>query len=92
MHDLRFPAWQTRYEEALSESDEEKLAERIAAAENAIYRRLHAFADLPQTYLELQAMDAALTNLLILKREARRSSHWKPDSVEKCADRPYRPN
>jgi hypothetical protein len=92
MHDLSFSAWQTPYEEALSESDERKLLKRIDAAETAIFRRLLALADVPQSYAELQAMDAALTNLLILKREKHNFSHWKPDSVEEGTDVPYRPN
>jgi hypothetical protein len=101
MHYANFSAWQAPYEEALSESDEFKLTDRIDAAESAIFRRLKALADLPLTYLELQAMDAylefqamdiALTNLLILKREKLNFSHIRRDSLEEYMDTPNRPN
>jgi hypothetical protein len=63
----RFPVWQTPYEEAVTESDPRKILERVDAAESAIFQRLLAMADHPGSYTELQAMDAALAKLIILR-------------------------
>ena len=40
MSELRYPLWQKPYEEALLESDLQKLRERLMEAENAIFLRL----------------------------------------------------
>lgn len=61
-----FPVWQTPYEDALSEFDSRKVTERVKTAQLAIVRRLQSIADQPGSYIELQAMEDALTDLLIL--------------------------
>jgi hypothetical protein len=66
IHYSRFPVWQTPYEDALAEFDSRKLTERVNTAQLAIVRRLQTIAAQPGSYIELQAMEAALTDLLIL--------------------------
>jgi hypothetical protein len=62
----RFPVWQTSYQDALAEFDSRKLTERVNTAQSAILQRLQIIAAQPGSYIELQAMEDALTDLLIL--------------------------
>jgi hypothetical protein len=71
---IKFPDWQTPYEDALSESDIRKLALLVDAAEIAIFQRLEGMEDHPGSFVEFQALDAALTNLLVLKAGAMKVS------------------
>jgi hypothetical protein len=66
IHYTRFPVWQTPYEDALAEFDSRKLTERVNRAQSAILQRLQIIAAQPGSYIELQAMEEALTDLLIL--------------------------
>jgi hypothetical protein len=67
-NDLKFPEWQEPYLEALIETDERKLVERVKLAESAILMRLRAIqSDSDMT--EKQAIEDALCGLTVLKRE-----------------------
>jgi hypothetical protein len=69
MRDLRYPGWQKTYQEALIEIDSDKLKERVAAAESAIFNRLQAMLPNRDTVRERQAIEDALSSLRYLKRE-----------------------
>ena len=69
MRDLRYPGWQKTYQEALIEIDGNKLKERVAAAESAIFNRLQAMSPNRDTVNERQAIEDALSSLRYLKRE-----------------------
>jgi hypothetical protein len=62
---LTFPDWQKPCEDALLESDPEKLFQRVIVAETAIFHRVHALTSAPGN-IELQAMDEALKRLQYL--------------------------
>jgi hypothetical protein len=67
-NDLKFPKWQEPYLEALMETDDRKLVERVKLAESAILMRLRAIqSDSDMT--EKQAIEDALSGLSVLKRE-----------------------
>jgi hypothetical protein len=65
---IPYPEWQKPFEQALLELDEEKLSERVAAAESAIFRRLQVIAYDPLQHAERHAIEDALSSLRILKR------------------------
>jgi hypothetical protein len=66
---LRFPAWQREYEAALQETNQDRLFERIEAAEPAIRIRIHALEHSLDHHAERQAMEEALRVLQSLKQE-----------------------
>ena len=65
---IRYPEWQKPYQQALLELDQEKLRDRIAAAETAISNRLRALAGDSNHHAERQASEDALSSLRVLKR------------------------
>jgi hypothetical protein len=67
-NDLKFPEWQEPYLEALLETDERKLIERVKLAESAILMRLRAIQS-DSDKMEKQAIEDALCGLTVLKRE-----------------------
>ena len=71
---LPYPRWQKPYQEALIEIDNDKLKERVAAAESAIFNRLQAMSPNRDTLNERQAIEDALASLRYLKRETLGSS------------------
>lgn len=65
---IPYPEWQNSFLQALLELDQEKLRDRVAAAEAAISHRLEAIAHDPLQQEERQAIEDALSSLRILKR------------------------
>lgn len=65
---IPYPEWQKPFLQALLELDEEKLSERVAAAEAAISKRLQVIAYDPLQQMERHAIEDALSSLRILKR------------------------
>jgi hypothetical protein len=64
--------WQDLYKAAIIETDQAKLAERIAQAEWAIIVRGHSLFNRPESGAqERQALDAALDALRVLKDYSR---------------------
>jgi hypothetical protein len=63
---LRYPEWQRPYRAVLLEVDPKKLAERVAAAEAAIFNRLQALTQNQERDGEHQAIQAAISALRIL--------------------------
>jgi hypothetical protein len=68
MSELKFPEWQTPYVEALVETDERKLVQRVNLAEMAILSRLEAIQT-SSDRVEKQAIEDALSGLSVLKME-----------------------
>ena len=70
MEPLEGPEWQRLYRDALVELDMNILHERLAAAEAAILLRLQALSQTRVCLSERYAIEDALANLRILKRES----------------------
>jgi hypothetical protein len=66
---IRYPEWQNEYRAALVELDREKLPERSAASETAIFNRLQAISQSSADQAERQAIEDALSALRSLKSE-----------------------
>jgi len=77
--EIRYPEWQPEYQAALLELDTEKLRERVAAAETAIFNRLQAISHSSDAHAERQAIEDALASLRVLKRD----NLWFPDWEKK---------
>ncbi len=74
---LPYPEWQNDYEAAIGEPDREKLAERVAAAENAIFIRLQTISQSADHRVERQAIENALASLRVLKRDKLGWPDWE---------------
>ena len=64
---ILYPKWQNEYQAALLELDRKRLLERVTAAETAIFNRIQAI--LPSHAAERQAIEDALANLRVIRRE-----------------------
>jgi hypothetical protein len=73
-----YPEWQNEFRAALLELDTEKLRERVAAAETAIFNRLQAFPRQGSNHTaERQAIEDALASLRVLKRDNLGFPDWE---------------
>jgi hypothetical protein len=68
MAEHRSPGWRELLQDALAELDAERLPEKIALAEVAIYRRIEHMKAKTETKAERWALDDALSSLNILKK------------------------
>jgi hypothetical protein len=66
---LRFPNWQREYESALLETDNGVLFKRVEVAEAAILTRRDALEHDSSGKTERSAIEDALANLRVLKRD-----------------------
>ena len=64
---ILYPEWQHQYQAALAEVDRKKLLGQVKAAETAIFNRIQAI--LPSHAAERQAIEDALANLRVLRRD-----------------------
>jgi hypothetical protein len=69
MSELRYPEWQKRYHDALSEPNPQKLVQRVNEAERAILSRLQEIRIGSDNRMEAQAIEDALNGLRVLKNE-----------------------
>jgi hypothetical protein len=69
--------WQRMLHEALVEQDPERLKERVAEAEAAVFLRLQDLAQAQDSPAERNALQDASKALLALKRDALKFPHWK---------------
>ena len=74
---IPYPEWQNEYAAALVELDREKLPQRVAAAETAIFNRLQAISQSADNRAERQAIQDALANLRVLMREKLAFPDWE---------------
>jgi hypothetical protein len=75
---ILYPHWQSEYKAVLIETDREKLVERVVEAEAAIFNRLQTIAQSQKHQAERQAIEDALANLRVLKREGLGFPDWGP--------------
>jgi hypothetical protein len=88
MSELKFPEWQTPYVEALVETDQRKLVQRVDLAEMAILSRLEAIQS-SSDRVEKQAIEDALNGLTILKKE---TAEFKRSQGQALSPSQYRVN
>ena len=69
--EILYPEWQPEHQAALLELDSEKLRERVAAAETAI------FNDSSDAHAERQAIEDALASIRVLKRDNLGFPDWE---------------
>lgn len=74
---ISYPEWQNDYEAALAEPDRERLAERVAAAETAIFIRLQTISQSADNRAERQAIENAAAILRVLKRDKLGFPDWE---------------
>jgi hypothetical protein len=72
-----YPEWQGEYQSALLELDRDKLQERVAGAEAAIFKRLQAISQSSDHQAERQAIGDAVANLRFLKRDNLGFPDWE---------------
>jgi hypothetical protein len=77
---LRYPAWQRPYQAALLEVDLKKLAEHVAEAEAAIFKRLQQLSESQDGQAERQVIQGAISALKILKRDSLNFPDWESGS------------
>jgi hypothetical protein len=75
--DLEYPDWQRPVQAALVELDKDKLKERVAAAEAAIFERQQAISQSCDHHAEREAIEYALANLRVVKREILGFPDWE---------------
>lgn len=68
--------WKKMFQEALVEVNPEKLKEKIAESEAAIFQRLQALQPSSDNVEELRALQDAANALLVLKREVLKFPDW----------------
>jgi chemotaxis regulatin CheY-phosphate phosphatase CheZ len=74
---LKYPEWQKLLHEALLELDTDKLKQRVASAEAAIFKRLQAISQSTDHQAERQAIEDALASLRFLKRNSLDFPDWE---------------
>ncbi|PYY13449.1 MAG: hypothetical protein DMG61_13320 [Acidobacteria bacterium] len=74
---ILYPEWQNEYQAALLELDREKLANRVMAAETAIFNRLQSMSQGTDYQAERQAIEDALASLRVLKRDSLGFPDWE---------------
>jgi hypothetical protein len=73
----QYPGWQKLCQEALIEIDKDKLKERVAAAEAAVFRRLQELAHSADGQAERQALLDVTNSLRFLKRDVLKFPDWE---------------
>ena len=68
MSDLRFVSWKEVFQEAMEETDRDRLAMLVAEADLAIFHRQQKLYACPQHREELSAMNVASEALGVAKR------------------------
>ena len=79
-HSLRYPEWSHKYREALLETDREKLSERVAEAEAAIFERLQQLSQSQDGQAERKAIQDAINALRFIKRDRLAFPDWESSS------------
>jgi hypothetical protein len=75
-HDPTFPDWQREFQTALPEVEPPKVAERVQAAEAAIFRRQQALAQSLNGHVERQAIEDAMRALRVIQMEKLKYPDW----------------
>ena len=75
--EILYPTWQHEYQAAVVELDRQKLPERVAAAEAAIFKRLQQLSQDSDSNAERQVIEDALHGLRVLKRDELKYPDWE---------------
>jgi hypothetical protein len=78
---LHFPEWPIKYQEALLETDREKLSERVAEAEAAIFERLLQMGPVQDEHAEREAIQDAIRALRVIKRDRLGFPDWESKTL-----------
>ena len=73
--EMKYPKWQSEFQEAVIELDREKLLEKIEKFETAIFVRLQELAAYSDHHSERQAIDDAASTIRVLKKDKLSLSH-----------------
>jgi hypothetical protein len=73
---LKFPGWQHEFEAALLEADQQKLRERLEAAEVAMFLRSQALVHGTDGHAEQQAIRDATAKLRLIQTEKLGYPDW----------------
>jgi hypothetical protein len=76
MSELRYPEWQTPYEEALLAVDEQELEDKVRFAEWKIFERLQKISADSDHHDERSALAEAVNALRVLKRDTLNYPDW----------------
>ena len=74
--ELKYPKWQTQFEEAVAEHDRDKLVTKIQSFEAAVFMRLQELTS-NNHHEERQAIADALSILREVKRDKLSYPDWK---------------
>lgn len=77
--DFNQSEWKKLVQQALVEANPDKLKEKVADAESAIFQRLQALERSSESSVERHALQDASNTLLTLKREVLKYPDWKPE-------------
>jgi glycyl-tRNA synthetase beta subunit len=77
--DFNQSEWKKLVQQALVEPNPDKLKEKVADAESAIFQRLQALERSSESSVERHALQDASNTLLTLKREVLKYPDWKPE-------------
>jgi hypothetical protein len=77
--ELKHPKWQVPLQEAILESDREKLRENVEKVETTILERLHELQHGADGHREKEAINDAPSTLRIIKRDKLGYPDWKSD-------------
>jgi hypothetical protein len=67
--EFRYPSWQKPLQEAIDESDLQKLPEKLSAAESAIFVRMQELHSSPDGHRESEAIRLACRELLKIQTQ-----------------------
>jgi hypothetical protein len=73
---LPYPEWQKAVQAALIEVDEERLQQKVADAEAAIFQRLQELGSTSNSSAERLALEEASRSLLVVKQEILKYPGW----------------
>ncbi len=76
MSELRYPEWQKPFQDAISETDKQKLQAKVLLAEWRIYQRLQAISTNGDHFEERSAITDAVDELLALKFDRLNYPDW----------------
>ena len=69
MSEFQYPSWQKPLQDAISEPDLQKLAEKVAIAETAIFQRMQELITSPDTNHESAAIREACKELFKIQTQ-----------------------
>ena len=81
MNGLEYPEWQQPYQEAVLETDDHRISERIQTAQTAIVARMTSMRITAETRHEAMKLENALRKLASIKEERRNANRQEHPSA-----------